>query len=916
MKIIKLKLKKSILTLVISAVFISSMLFAAISVRAVNATGSDIAPDFIKASSASTAMIKLVTDTGTENSHMSQLNLSFTGAGFATTDLAGLAVDATSGISVWNDSGTSGTFDSGLDTCITLLDVPSWQGGGPYTTQLNLTLDGTSLLLDHTFFVVIKTSGTIEENDVVDVTIVGLNTDLDGGLSILGTVQDTTTADVTAPTTTIGALSAYKTTDFTVSWSSVEASSGNASWTVESSEDAGPWSAWLTNVSYTITSANWEILNTTDGHTVSFRALAVDNASNCGAWSGTVSTIVDTSNPTANIIMPTNATWYNSLINITGTAADGNSGVNRVNITIYNSTGGKYWTGLVWQVAVSWLDANGTTSWYNNSGLPTWVNGTNYIINATAIDDANNIGTKDSHIFYYDTFGPIISSISSGTPSTTSATITWTTNENATSNVEYGKTIAYGTWSNSSANTTTHSRTLSSLSSSTIYYYRVLSFDQAGNQNSSEGGTGTFTTAASSPPPSSNAAPNADAGGPYSGVAGTAVHFDGSSSTDSDGTIVSYRWSFGDGATSTVESPTHTYTTAGTYTVTLTVTDDDDEADATSTTATITATPTEEEEESETILDETIDEINEDYDINLEEPFYANDTDGDGIVDTFTDPNDVLTNVNNVDINGNSSFLISTNDDNIPEFFWDTTTNTITPITHATAQNAAEPEIDPVEETVTIEITVNKTNSNWIYMDVSDAYPDYALTVKTSDGRIISGDMIWRENGKIYVLDDPDTVYDFVYGYITAPIFDPITETTFDTSKPTITITYLDQVTITAALFGTSDITDQITSTDGRVFTFTAGSDIADGTYTLSITAEDGEGATLTSTATYTIDAGEEPTPPFPLTTVIVVAIIIIIAILLIIALLFKTGYISVEAESAKKPEEEQDKKPIPPKKK
>ncbi|HEX9394498.1 MAG TPA: PKD domain-containing protein [Gemmatimonadales bacterium] len=46
-----------------------------------------------------------------------------------------------------------------------------------------------------------------------------------------------------------------------------------------------------------------------------------------------------------------------------------------------------------------------------------------------------------------------------------------------------------------------------------------------------------------------------------------------STSSDPDGSITSYIWAFGDGATSTVQNPSHTYTTGGTYTVTLTVTD-------------------------------------------------------------------------------------------------------------------------------------------------------------------------------------------------------------------------------------------------------------------------------------------------------------------------------------------------------
>lgn len=55
-------------------------------------------------------------------------------------------------------------------------------------------------------------------------------------------------------------------------------------------------------------------------------------------------------------------------------------------------------------------------------------------------------------------------------------------------------------------------------------------------------------------------------------VSGLTVTFT-NSSTDTGGTISSYAWSFGDGSSSTVASPSHTYAAAGTYTVSLTVTD-------------------------------------------------------------------------------------------------------------------------------------------------------------------------------------------------------------------------------------------------------------------------------------------------------------------------------------------------------
>jgi len=57
------------------------------------------------------------------------------------------------------------------------------------------------------------------------------------------------------------------------------------------------------------------------------------------------------------------------------------------------------------------------------------------------------------------------------------------------------------------------------------------------------------------------------------GTAPLTVSFDGAASTDTDGTITSYFWNFGDGSTSTGKTAPHTFMTASTFITTLEITD-------------------------------------------------------------------------------------------------------------------------------------------------------------------------------------------------------------------------------------------------------------------------------------------------------------------------------------------------------
>jgi PKD repeat protein len=71
--------------------------------------------------------------------------------------------------------------------------------------------------------------------------------------------------------------------------------------------------------------------------------------------------------------------------------------------------------------------------------------------------------------------------------------------------------------------------------------------------------------------------------------AGLTTTVDGSASSDSDGTIVSYAWTFGEGGAASGVVIEHTYLAAGTYTVTLTVTDDDGATGSTSQSVTVSS---------------------------------------------------------------------------------------------------------------------------------------------------------------------------------------------------------------------------------------------------------------------------------------------------------------------------------------
>lgn len=113
--------------------------------------------------------------------------------------------------------------------------------------------------------------------------------------------------------------------------------------------------------------------------------------------------------------------------------------------------------------------------------------GTWYIHMVAHNSDNNPSATYDTYTINYDATASSISAVSVSV-SNSGATISWTTNENASSQVEYGADTSYGsltTETDTSPQVTSHSINLNNLTTCVTYHYRLISKDRATNQTTS-----------------------------------------------------------------------------------------------------------------------------------------------------------------------------------------------------------------------------------------------------------------------------------------------------------------------------------------------------------------------------------------------------------------------------------------------
>ncbi len=138
----------------------------------------------------------------------------------------------------------------------------------------------------------------------------------------------------------------------------------------------------------------------------------------------------------------------------------------------------------------------------------------------------------------------------------------------------YGYKVFYGTESRNYTNSVeivganNTIAEINNLQAGNTYYFAVKAVDLAGQESD-------FSEEVSRSYELANTAPTASMTlSASSGFVPFTINFSGAGSTDADGSIITYVWNFGDGATATGAEAAHTYNTPGTYNVTLTVTDD------------------------------------------------------------------------------------------------------------------------------------------------------------------------------------------------------------------------------------------------------------------------------------------------------------------------------------------------------
>jgi chitodextrinase len=194
------------------------------------------------------------------------------------------------------------------------------------------------------------------------------------------------------------------------------------------------------------------------------RCLVFAAAALAGADGATAATAADSQGPTGTVVINGGSAYTRTTaVTLSLSATDDASAVTQMSF----SNSGTFWSAPERFAA--------TKAWRLTSTPGTKT------VYARFRDAAGNWSAAASATIVLDATAPTISSVASSGVTGTTATITWTTNEGATSQVEYGVTTATLT-PRDTALVTAHAVVLRSLASATTYSYRPRSIDAAGNE--------------------------------------------------------------------------------------------------------------------------------------------------------------------------------------------------------------------------------------------------------------------------------------------------------------------------------------------------------------------------------------------------------------------------------------------------
>jgi hypothetical protein len=335
---------------------------------------------------------------------------------------------------------------------------------GLTTSYGNSTTLSSTLVMSHSQSLSGLTAGTLYHYRVK-------SKDASNNLATSSDKTFTTAADTTAPAFSSIVSIGITTSAATINWTTSEAATTQVEYGLTTS-----YGSATTLVSALVTSHSQSLSGLTAGTVYHYRVKSKDAANNLATSSDktfTTNAVPDTTAPV-----------------ITGIASAG----------ITTSAGTIVWTTN--EAATTQVEYGLTTSYgsattlvsalatSHSQALSGLTSGTLYHYRVKSKDASNNLATSTDRTFttltVADTTPPVISAISSKGLTLSSATITWTTDEISSTEIEYGISIAYGATLNDSALVSSHSLELTDLLAGTVYHYRVNSRDASGNLVTSE----------------------------------------------------------------------------------------------------------------------------------------------------------------------------------------------------------------------------------------------------------------------------------------------------------------------------------------------------------------------------------------------------------------------------------------------